>query len=219
MLPSASTIRRCGARPRTRRRPRCFAVLADPVLDASDPGSSRSPRGSIPSDGATPDKATLRSHTFALSRTPCARPDREFRAVALHARGGPMRHGPRRASRTLKALDFDASRTDGDRYRLARYRIVHFATHALVNDDHPELSGVVLSWWIDRVIRRTGFSVARYLQPPPRRRPRGAQSLSARRGKEHRRRRTGRIDARVHVSGAHARSSPPGKRRVHATAE
>jgi hypothetical protein len=28
---------------------------------------------------------------------------------------------------------------------LGRYRIVHFATHALLNNDHPELSGIVLS--------------------------------------------------------------------------
>ena len=28
---------------------------------------------------------------------------------------------------------------------MGRYRIVHFATHALLNNDHPELSGIVLS--------------------------------------------------------------------------
>lgn len=28
---------------------------------------------------------------------------------------------------------------------LNRYRIVHFATHALINTVHPELSGIVLS--------------------------------------------------------------------------
>jgi CHAT domain-containing protein len=28
---------------------------------------------------------------------------------------------------------------------LGQYRIVHFATHGLINSQHPELSGVVLS--------------------------------------------------------------------------
>ena len=28
---------------------------------------------------------------------------------------------------------------------LSQYRIVHFATHGLLNDEHPELSGIVLS--------------------------------------------------------------------------
>jgi CHAT domain-containing protein/Tfp pilus assembly protein PilF len=46
---------------------------------------------------------------------------------------------------TLKALDFDASRETAMSPRLADYRIVHFATHSLLNNEHPELSGVVLS--------------------------------------------------------------------------
>ena len=46
---------------------------------------------------------------------------------------------------TLKALDFDASRDTAMKADLGEYRIVHFATHALVNDEHPDLSGVVLS--------------------------------------------------------------------------
>ena len=46
---------------------------------------------------------------------------------------------------TLKALDFDASRETAMKPDLADYRIVHFATHSVLNNEHPELSGVVLS--------------------------------------------------------------------------
>ena len=45
----------------------------------------------------------------------------------------------------LNALGFDATReraTDGE---LASYRYVHFATHGLLNSEHPELSGIWLS--------------------------------------------------------------------------
>ena len=49
------------------------------------------------------------------------------------------------ARQSLKALDFDASRDTVERGRLDQYRIVHFATHGLLNSRHPELSGVVLS--------------------------------------------------------------------------
>jgi CHAT domain-containing protein/Tfp pilus assembly protein PilF len=45
----------------------------------------------------------------------------------------------------LKAVDFDASRTTATSPQLAQYRIVHFATHGLLNSQHPELSGLVLS--------------------------------------------------------------------------
>ncbi|HEY6252682.1 MAG TPA: CHAT domain-containing protein [Candidatus Angelobacter sp.] len=45
----------------------------------------------------------------------------------------------------MEAMDFDASRKRAMSGELARYRVVHFATHALVDNIHPELSGLVLS--------------------------------------------------------------------------
>jgi CHAT domain-containing protein len=45
----------------------------------------------------------------------------------------------------MEALDFDASRRRAINGELTRYRVVHFATHALVDNIHPELSGLVLS--------------------------------------------------------------------------
>jgi CHAT domain-containing protein len=45
----------------------------------------------------------------------------------------------------FEALDFDANRTTAMSSELSQYRIVHFATHALVNNEHPELSRIVLS--------------------------------------------------------------------------
>ncbi len=49
------------------------------------------------------------------------------------------------ASEGMKALDFRASRQTAISPDLAQHRIVHFATHGLLNSEHPELSGVVLS--------------------------------------------------------------------------
>lgn len=54
-------------------------------------------------------------------------------------------------------LDFDASRqaaTDAD---ISRFRFIHFATHAIVDNQHPELSGIVLSM-VDKTGRpQNGF--------------------------------------------------------------
>ncbi|MBI3949281.1 MAG: CHAT domain-containing protein [Acidobacteria bacterium] len=47
--------------------------------------------------------------------------------------------------RGLKALDFSANRAMVTDAKLNQYRIVHFATHGLLNSQHPELSGIVLS--------------------------------------------------------------------------
>jgi CHAT domain-containing protein len=49
-------------------------------------------------------------------------------------------------SRTaFKALDFDASRATLSTPSFGKYRILHFATHTMLNNQHPELSGIVLS--------------------------------------------------------------------------
>jgi CHAT domain-containing protein len=49
------------------------------------------------------------------------------------------------AAERLVALDFAASRETAMGAELGRYRIVHFASHALLDARHPELSGIVLS--------------------------------------------------------------------------
>jgi CHAT domain-containing protein/tetratricopeptide (TPR) repeat protein len=45
----------------------------------------------------------------------------------------------------MAALNFEANRAKAMSKELANYRIVHFATHGVVNYQHPELSGIVLS--------------------------------------------------------------------------
>ena len=45
----------------------------------------------------------------------------------------------------LKATDFNASRDLAMSRQLSQYRIVHFATHGLLNGERPELSGLVFS--------------------------------------------------------------------------
>jgi CHAT domain-containing protein len=45
----------------------------------------------------------------------------------------------------FKALDFDASRTTLSKPSFGQYRILHFATHTMIDSEHPELSGIVLS--------------------------------------------------------------------------
>jgi CHAT domain-containing protein len=57
------------------------------------------------------------------------------------------------------ATDFDAGRTITSTGVLGQYRIVQFATHGVVNTQHPELSGSILS-----VVDRDGESVDGFLQ-------------------------------------------------------
>jgi CHAT domain-containing protein len=74
-----------------------------------------------------------------LARLPYSRAEAEA-VLKLAAPGGSRR-----------ALDFDASRTTALDPALGDYRIVHFATHGILNSQNPELSGLVLS-----LVDRTG---------------------------------------------------------------
>jgi CHAT domain-containing protein/tetratricopeptide (TPR) repeat protein len=105
--------------------PKLLAVFADPVFHADDPRIAGPPASRVraPSAVVTEDFARLR-----FSRT---------EAEEVSRLADP--------ATTLKALDFDASRETAMKPDLADYRIVHFATHSVLNNEHPELSGVVLS--------------------------------------------------------------------------
>jgi CHAT domain-containing protein len=57
----------------------------------------------------------------------------------------------------LKAVDFVASRETATSDALSDFRILHLATHGLLNSRHPELSGLVLSLFDEQGTPRDGF--------------------------------------------------------------
>ncbi len=130
-----------------------IAVFADPVFEADDPRiNSANPAGSlVPSQLQETDS------------------QRALRDVGVAQEGG---HIPRlQASRLeaeaimsvtpwwsgFEATGFEASRATVMRPDIGTYRILHFATHGLLNDEHPELSGVVLSLFDEKGQRQEGF--------------------------------------------------------------
>ncbi len=129
-LPSASVLasqrRDLATRPAA---PKTVAVLADPVFDAEDPRISRTRTAlssRAPERGGEPDFP-------ALQRLPSTRLEAE-RISALVPAG-----------EALVELDFAADREAVLGSRLAPYRVVHFATHGLIDARTPELSGLMLS--------------------------------------------------------------------------
>ena len=127
-----------------------MAISADPVFSANDVRVK--PNAGRASARLRPDPDLVRSAHEAglkdLRRLPATR--EEANAIAALVRG-PSR----------KALDFDASRATVLSESLGRYRVVHFATHALVNAQHPDLSGIVLS-----LVGRNGQPVNGFLRVP-----------------------------------------------------
>jgi len=138
-LPSAAVLavqrRELAARPPA---PRRAAILADPVFSARDrrlPANSPSTAPTAAQRGG-PETVMRSAREVGLGGF-----DRlvwsgeEASAIAALAPAGEV----------LVARDFAASRATAFSPRLREYRVVHFATHGLINAHHPELSGLVLS--------------------------------------------------------------------------
>jgi len=121
------------------------AVLADPVFSADDArvktGSKAQTREEAPLD-LTRAINDVRGEMRRLLLTR----DEAEAILSVTPRTG-----------ALEALDFRANRVTATSDELSRYRIVHFATHGLLNSEHPELSGVVLSLVDERGQPQDGF--------------------------------------------------------------
>jgi len=134
-LPSVSTLavlrREMKGRPPA---PKLLAVVADPVFDREDPRvlGSRS-AAVVTSAPGNLARSAKEAGVFRFERLYSSRQEAEAIGALV----------PK--EKRLQALDFDASRKTATSEALAQYRIVHFATHGLLNSRHPELSGLVLS--------------------------------------------------------------------------
>ena len=151
-LPSASVlsaIRRDmdGRKPASQ----TIAVLADPVFESNDPrvmpaknrgasdetlvAPSLSPAGNAERSALTRAINTMNFSNARAGFTRLAFSRREAESIFALASGGTG----------LKATDFNASRALVMSEGLSQYRVLHFATHGLLNSQHPELSGIVFS--------------------------------------------------------------------------
>ena len=158
-LPSASVLavlrREAARRPQP---PKAIAVLADPVFEADDPrlrvrpASSTAAKVTGPANGAegTPNQTLralefIRDGSWNVPRLAATRQE----ADAIVATVPP--------ALALKRVGFDASRTAALGSELAQYRIVHFATHGVFDNENPGLSGLILSLYDDKGQPQDGF--------------------------------------------------------------
>jgi CHAT domain-containing protein len=138
--PSASALAVLVTEKKNRKPPsNTVAVLADPVFESDDPRITSDARlGSTSAQGKeTEFHQALRDVNLSgdghIPRLLASRA--EAKAIMAVT---PWRSG-------FEATGFEASRATVAKTDLSDYRIVHFATHGLLNNEHPELSGIVLS--------------------------------------------------------------------------
>ena len=124
-LPSASALailrREISEREETHR---SIAVIGDPVFSKQDQRFEGTPLASQASEGPKAGN---------FQRLPFSRQEAE---AILNIAGD---------SASFSALGFDANKEMVASGKLSDFRIVHFATHAEINTEHPELSGIILS--------------------------------------------------------------------------
>ena len=150
-LPSASVLavlrRETAGRKTT---DRSVAIFADPVFNSADSrvGPLRKNRAPGLEEGAA---------TGDLKRSAAESGLRDF--VRLRFSRQEADHIARLATegKKLKAVDFVASRRTATGPEMGQYAILHFATHGLINNEHPELSGIVLSLVDEQGRPQNGF--------------------------------------------------------------
>ncbi len=121
-----------------------LAVIADPVFEANDPRVTNAKNELAMSAALTRALKTTNSRA-GLARLAFSRQEAE--AIFAIA--------PRNA--TFKATDFTASRATATSETLSQYRMLHFATHGLLNNEQPELSGLVFSLVDEKGNAQDGF--------------------------------------------------------------
>jgi CHAT domain-containing protein/tetratricopeptide (TPR) repeat protein len=154
-LPSASVV--AVVRRETSGRqvaPKAIAVLADAVFQNDDTRLQQVQAEAKPS---TTNPDAQRSNQNDLMRSATESGITRFQRLPFTRQEAEAIVSQAGESNSLKALDFDASRDTVFNGKLDQYRIVHFATHGLLNSRHPELSGIVLSLVDKKGHARDGF--------------------------------------------------------------
>lgn len=129
--------------------PQAAAVFASAVFEPNDPrvqsGTSKGhgvPKGPKPHPQGSPKETLGQVLTRSMKGVGLERiswlPYSREEALAIEKVVRPR-------GKTMLALDFDASRATITSKGLSDYRVLHFATHGIVNLEHPELSGLILS--------------------------------------------------------------------------
>jgi len=138
MLPSASTLIAIrGAQNHKGSPGKLVAIIADPVFSQSDDRVQGEVQPSTVAKAAV-DQNSDRTEQQTIKNLKLARlthASEEADAISAVAPWGT----------TLVAKGFDASRETAMSSEVSRAQIVHFATHGFLDNEHPELSAIVLT--------------------------------------------------------------------------
>jgi CHAT domain-containing protein len=143
--------------------PHALAVLADPVFSSEDERVGLNARMKIepiqgPDQAANAgSRATTAKIVSDVERSAADSGVQIFRRLLFSRQEAEAITGLLPPSERLQALDFSADRRLALNGKLGEYRILHFATHGLLNNKTPALSGLVFSLVDEQGRPRNGF--------------------------------------------------------------
>jgi CHAT domain-containing protein/Tfp pilus assembly protein PilF len=156
-LPSASVLGELRAKSASRMPVRgALAVLADPVFTADDLRVGRTgPEAGGRSAAGEPE--AWRADLERAARDLGSVASGGFPRLSWSRREAEMAAAEAGEEPILLALDFAADLKTATGPDLARFRVVHFATHGILDSRSPELSGLVLSLVDEKGTPRNGL--------------------------------------------------------------
>ncbi|MDZ7958807.1 MAG: tetratricopeptide repeat protein [Aulosira sp. DedQUE10] len=148
-LPSASTLAVLRQEITGRKTaPKALAVIADPIFSPNDErvkDGTPSQQNSNQNLDLQQLARSARESSIAFERLPFTRQEADTILSLVPAK------------ERKQAFDFAANRAVATDAQLSQYRMIHFATHGILNSQHPELSGVVLSLFDETGKPQNGF--------------------------------------------------------------
>lgn len=147
--PSISTLRAIRSEKKNAGSPyRTVAVIADPVFSRNDERVRSVPMTPVVADASAEgdtnsSPAVLRGGTLSRLTYSSAEAD----AISAAAPSGT----------SMLVKGFDANREMLLSRHVGEYQILHFATHAFLDGEHPELSGIVLTMVDPKGVRQNGM--------------------------------------------------------------
>ena len=137
--------------------PKKLVVIADPVFNKDDGRIIGKTENSINRSGLRAEGAPQGTLLSEIERSANDLSITSFERLPLSRREAEVITKPLPKDQCLTVLDFAANHGLAISPELSKYQIVHFATHSLLNNEHPELSGVVLSLVDEKGRPQNGF--------------------------------------------------------------
>lgn len=147
VLPSASVLGQIRENPnRSQKYDETIAIFADPVFDAEDSRIAKNSERNPNYENKAIERV-LRDFRFGetLPRLLASRQEAKNIASLIDKKEANVR------------TDFEANVENIENLQLKNYRILHFATHGLLNSSRPELSGLIFSLYDKYGNKQNGF--------------------------------------------------------------